>query len=83
MLLKFIFLTKTGFIKGRHILDNLITSWEAMEWEKISNQDVSMFLIDFEKAYDRVEWEFILMMLEAFGFPSNFVRFFRSSSRMP
>ncbi|XP_057859437.2 secreted RxLR effector protein 78-like [Cryptomeria japonica] len=33
-----------------------------------------MFLIDFEKAYDRVEWEFILMMLEAFGFPVEFCK---------
>ena len=27
-----------------------------------------MFLLDFERAYDRVEWSFITMMLEAFGF---------------
>ncbi|XP_059076993.1 uncharacterized protein LOC131876187 [Cryptomeria japonica] len=69
---KFICPTQTDFIKGRYILENLITSWEAMEWSKVSDQDTTMFLLDFEKAYDRVEWDFIIMMLEAFGFPSEF-----------
>ncbi|XP_057849360.2 uncharacterized protein LOC131060216 [Cryptomeria japonica] len=43
-----------------------------MEWAKCSNQNSAMLLLDFEKAYDRIEWKFILMMLEAFGFPSFF-----------
>lgn len=72
---KFICSTQTGLIKRKYILENLITSWQAMEWAKISNQDVAMFLVDFEKAYDRVEWRFILMMLEAFGFPKEFCQF--------
>lgn len=42
-----------------------------MEWSKVSGQDTAIFLLDFEKAYDRVEWDFIIMMLEAFGFPSE------------
>ena len=69
---KFVNSTQTGFIKGRYILENLITSWEAMEWSKCSHQNSAMLLLDFEKAYDRVEWRFILMMLEAFGFPPSF-----------
>ena len=69
---KFVNSTQNGFIKGRYILENLITSWEAMEWSKCSHQNSAMLLLDFEKAYDRVEWRFILMMLEAFGFPPSF-----------
>lgn len=69
---RFICSTQTGFIKGRCILENLITSWEAMEWAKVSNQNVAMFLLDFEKAYDGVEWGFIIMMLEAISFPKEF-----------
>ncbi|XP_059071426.1 secreted RxLR effector protein 78-like [Cryptomeria japonica] len=45
-----------------------------MDWANVSEQNVAMFLLDFEKAYDRVEWEFILMMLEAFGFPVEFCK---------
>ena len=72
MLPKFICPTQTSFIKGRYILENLITSWEAMEWAKTSNQEVVMLLVDFEKAYDRVEWDFFIKMLRDFGFPPNF-----------
>ena len=43
-----------------------------MEWAKCSHQTSTMLLLDFEKAYDRVEWKFILMTLEAFGFPPYF-----------
>lgn len=72
---KFICSTQIVFIKGRYILENLVTSWESMEWAKTSNQDTTMFLVDFEKAYDRVEWDFILMMLRAFRFPSEFCKY--------
>lgn len=31
-----------------------------------------MLLLDFEKAYDRIEWSFVNMMLECLGFPIHF-----------
>ena len=31
---KFFCATQTSFIKGRYILENLITYWEAMQWTK-------------------------------------------------
>jgi non-ribosomal peptide synthetase component F len=43
-----------------------------MDWSSYSHQNSAMLFLDFEKAYDRVEWKFILMMLEAFGFPPFF-----------
>ncbi|XP_059064589.1 uncharacterized protein LOC131856711 [Cryptomeria japonica] len=69
---KIVSATQTGFIKGRYILENLITTWEAMDWAKCSHQNVALLLLDFEKSYDRVEWNFIIMMLQSFGFPPYF-----------
>ena len=64
ILLKIIRKTQTRFFKGKYILDNLITCWETMDWAKYSGKNIGMMLIDYEKAYDRVEWGFIFMMLE-------------------
>lgn len=44
--------SQTSFVKGKYILENLITCWEAMNWAKASGQDCAMFLRDYEKAYD-------------------------------
>ena len=63
---------KTGFIKSKYILDKIIAVWEGMEWACKSKQ-LSIFLkIDFSKAYDHIEWPFILAMLQALGFGHNF-----------
>lgn len=46
-----------------------------MEWARVSDQKVAMFLLEFEKAYDMIEWGFISTMLHAFGFPKIFCHF--------
>lgn len=48
-----------GFIKNRFIFYAIITFWEAMEHAQDSAQDFVFFKIDFDKAYDRIEWDFI------------------------
>lgn len=42
---KFVSITQTSFIKGRYILENLITAWEAMDWAKMSHQNVALLLL--------------------------------------
>jgi hypothetical protein len=69
---KFICPTQKGFIKGPYILENFVTNWESMDWAKTLHQNSTMFLLDFEKIYDHVEWEFIFSILQAFGHPNEF-----------
>jgi hypothetical protein len=64
---------QTGFIKSRYILDNIIAVWEGMEWARQSKQAALFLKIDFAKAYDRIEWPFILAMLQALGFGPQFL----------
>lgn len=47
-----------GFIKGRYILDAIIALWEGIEHAQQTNQDFMFFKIDFDKAYDILEWDF-------------------------
>lgn len=54
---------KTRFIKSKYILDNIIIVWEGMEWACKSNQQTLFLKINFAKAYDCIEWPFILAML--------------------
>jgi hypothetical protein len=58
----------TSFVKGRFILDTVVSTWEAMEWARETSQQSLILKIDFDKAYDWVDWSFILEMLTCLGF---------------
>jgi hypothetical protein len=60
--------SQTGFVPNRCILDNIFLAFESIEWAKENNQDLSMLLLDFEKAYDRVNWTFLRQAMERMGF---------------
>jgi len=43
---------QTGFVSGRSIIDNIFLAQESMSYAEESGQDLVLFLLDFEKAYD-------------------------------
>jgi hypothetical protein len=57
-----------GFVEGRSILDNIFLAQEALEWVVESNQDLILLLLDFENAFDRIEWGFFFEALAKLGF---------------
>ncbi|MCO5579926.1 hypothetical protein L7F22_033793 [Adiantum nelumboides] len=59
---------QTGFIAGRSILDNILTVQIGIEHALVTNQDMVMFQIDFLKAFDTVQWDFISSVLTKLGF---------------
>ncbi|KAH9288546.1 hypothetical protein KI387_032663, partial [Taxus chinensis] len=65
---------QTSFIQGRFILDNIVAVWEGVEWACKSHQATMFIKIDFEKAYDRIEWPFVLTMLQVLGFGPIFIQ---------
>ncbi len=49
-----------------------------MEWAVESNQDLVQLLLDFEKAFDRIEWDFLFEALSKLGFYGKWIRWVRS-----
>jgi hypothetical protein len=64
--------TQTAFIKGRLILDGALSLHEIIHDIKVKKSEAIIFKIDFEKAYDRVNWLFLQEVLIKKGFESGF-----------
>ncbi|KAJ9685197.1 hypothetical protein PVL29_017290 [Vitis rotundifolia] len=57
-----------AFVEGRHILDAVLIANEVVDEKRRSGEEGVVFKIDFEKAYDHVDWGFLDHVLERKGF---------------
>ncbi|RVW44362.1 LINE-1 retrotransposable element ORF2 protein [Vitis vinifera] len=60
--------TQGAFVQGRQILDAVLIANEIVDEKKRSGEEGVVFKIDFEKAYDHVNWDFLDHVLEKKGF---------------
>ena len=76
---------QTSFIQGRRGTDNVIIAQELIySLRKRKGRTGYMVVkIDLEKAYDRLEWSFIKMVLEHFGFLENMINLIMSCVSTP
>lgn len=65
---------QSGFVRGRLILDNFLLAQELLSsmGRTSKNADVALKL-DMSKAYDRVSWVFLTMVLRRFGFGEQWI----------
>ena len=74
--------TQGAFTAGRQILDVILVANEVVEDYRRSNKEGLVFKIDFEKAYDNVNWDFLDYVLQKKNFSSkwrSWIRGFLSS----
>ena len=51
--------TQTAFVQGRYIFDNVLMANKALEWAHRSHQQLTLILLDFKKAFNRVSSSFL------------------------
>nr|GFC75749.1 RNA-directed DNA polymerase, eukaryota [Tanacetum cinerariifolium]GFC75805.1 RNA-directed DNA polymerase, eukaryota [Tanacetum cinerariifolium] len=69
--------TQSPFIADRQILDGPFILNEVIYWCKRLNKKAMFFKVDFAKAYDSVRWDYLLDVLEAFGFGTIWCKWIR------
>lgn len=57
-----------GFVEGRQIIDGIIQVHEVIHSMHNKKTPTMVMKLDMEKAYDRVSWFFLDMVLVKFGF---------------
>uniref|UniRef100_A0A803PZR9 Reverse transcriptase domain-containing protein n=1 Tax=Cannabis sativa TaxID=3483 RepID=A0A803PZR9_CANSA len=69
--------TQSAFVEGRQILDSVMIANETVEDYRSRGKSGMVFKIDFEKAYDRVEWDFLDLVMHKKGFGSTWRKWIR------
>jgi hypothetical protein len=66
---------QSSFIPGRGTTDNALIAQEIIHHihKSKSNQGLLAAKLDLEKAYDRVDWDFLEKTLDDFSFPARIV----------
>lgn len=71
---KIISSTQTGYISGRYIGDSIRYIYDIMHYAENEKVDGLLMLIDFQKAFDSLSWNFLYKSLEFFGFQSSLIK---------
>jgi hypothetical protein len=51
---------QTAFIKGRNMMDGVMSLHEILHEAKRKKQQGVVLKLDFEKAYDKVDWDYLM-----------------------
>ncbi len=76
---------QSAFVPGRLIQDNSIIAHETLDTmkKKKGKKGLMMLKIDTEKAFDTMEWSFILNILRCFGFNSTWINWIKECISSP
>ncbi|KAJ9558860.1 LOW QUALITY PROTEIN: hypothetical protein OSB04_013474 [Centaurea solstitialis] len=64
---------QSAFIKDRNILDGVLIANEVVDFIRNRKRKGLIFKVDFEKAYDTVDWNFLLETMNRMGFGKKWI----------
>uniref|UniRef100_A0A3P9L5I7 Reverse transcriptase domain-containing protein n=1 Tax=Oryzias latipes TaxID=8090 RepID=A0A3P9L5I7_ORYLA len=66
--------SQSGFMSNRHITNNIRLVLDLLDYSELINENSFILFLDFYKAFDCLEHEFIYRSLEKFGFGPFFIK---------
>ncbi|XP_058776799.1 uncharacterized protein LOC131651145 [Vicia villosa] len=66
--------SQSAFVPGRQLLDGVLVANEVVDFARKEGKNCLLFKVDFEKAYDKVNWSFLRYMLKRMGFGDKWTR---------
>ena len=66
-----------AYIPGRYIAECTRNTYDLFTYAKVNNAPGMLLMIDFEKAFDSVDFRFLVTSLELFGFGEHFITWIR------
>ena len=70
---KLINFDQTGFISGRYIGENIRLIYDILQYTEEHEIPGLLLLIDFEKAFDSISWDFLINVLKFFNFGDSII----------
>lgn len=64
---------QTAFIQGRQITDNFVSTREVLQHISSSKRKAVFIKLDFAKAFDTIEWDFLIRTMIGRGFPAIWI----------
>ncbi|PNY01074.1 cysteine-rich receptor-like protein kinase, partial [Trifolium pratense] len=68
---------QSAFVKDRQILDGILVANEVVDEARRSKKELMMFKVDFEKAYDSVDWGYLNDVTGRMSFPTLWRKWIR------
>jgi len=62
--------TQSAFIHGRQILDGILIANEIVKDANRLKKDLLLFKVDFEKAFDSIDWSYLQAVMKKMNFPT-------------
>ena len=74
---------QTAYSKGRYIGANIRLVSDVIDYYDLTNKSGILLMLNFQKAFDTIEWRFLFKTLEFFNFGPSFIMWIETIYHRP